>query len=106
MGTFRVSLAAGAAVVLVLGLAKLFSLGLIAAALLVPMLTVLYLLVEGSAHAHLWLEAIVLPLGWLALMLAGPAVLLRYGPGWDYSTGLGSPDVYGLARDLTALLGK
>ncbi|MCW3064502.1 MAG: hypothetical protein JWN32_1674, partial [Solirubrobacterales bacterium] len=28
------------------------------------------------------------------------------GPGWDYSTGLGSPDVYGLARDLTALLGK
>src|SRR6266567_3564734 len=36
MATFRVSLAAGAAVVLVLGLAKLFSLGLIAAALLVP----------------------------------------------------------------------
>jgi len=119
MGTFRVALAAGAAVVLVLGLARLFSLALIAAALLVPMLTVLYLVdvdvyeeeparvlaftlawgaaagvvaaivaqavepggaqaLGGSAHAHLWLEAIVLPLGWAALMLGGPVVLLRY----------------------------
>ena len=26
--------------------------------------------------------------------------------GWDYATGLGSPDVYGLARDLTARLGR
>src|SRR5205823_2863997 len=25
-------------------------------------------------------------------------------PGWDYSTGLGSPDVYNLARDLVAAL--
>jgi kumamolisin len=31
---------------------------------------------------------------------------LRYdaGPGWDYATGLGSPDVYNLARDLKKLL--
>jgi subtilase family serine protease len=28
------------------------------------------------------------------------------GPGWDYATGLGSPDVYGLARDLAARLGR
>jgi hypothetical protein len=27
-------------------------------------------------------------------------------PGWDYATGLGTPDVYGLARDLAAQLGK
>ena len=26
------------------------------------------------------------------------------GPGWDYATGLGSPDVYNLARDLVAYL--
>jgi kumamolisin len=26
------------------------------------------------------------------------------GPGWDYATGLGSPDVYNLARDLAAYL--
>ncbi|MFN2468830.1 MAG: protease pro-enzyme activation domain-containing protein [Gaiellaceae bacterium] len=26
------------------------------------------------------------------------------GPGWDYSTGLGTPDVWNLARDLVALL--
>jgi kumamolisin len=26
------------------------------------------------------------------------------GPGWDYATGLGSPDVSNLARDLTAYL--
>jgi kumamolisin len=26
------------------------------------------------------------------------------GPGWDYATGLGSPDVWNLARDLTAFL--
>ena len=24
------------------------------------------------------------------------------GPGWDYASGLGSPDVYNLARDLVA----
>jgi kumamolisin len=26
------------------------------------------------------------------------------GPGWDYATGLGSPDVWNLARDLTAFV--
>jgi kumamolisin len=26
------------------------------------------------------------------------------GPGWDYATGLGSPDVWNLSRDLTAYL--
>ena len=26
------------------------------------------------------------------------------GPGWDYATGLGSPDVWNLTRDLTAYL--
>ena len=26
------------------------------------------------------------------------------GPGWDYATGLGSPDVWNLARDLVTFL--
>jgi RsiW-degrading membrane proteinase PrsW (M82 family) len=117
--TFRISLVAGLAVVLALGLAKLFPIGLIAGAVLVPTLAILYfydvdvyedeplrvvaltllwgaatgigwaflvravsptgarLFAETGGHQFLT-RGIVLPLLSVALMLAGPLILLPY----------------------------
>ena len=119
MIAFRVSLVGGLAVVLALGLAKLFPLGLIAGAVLVPTLAILYfvdvdvyedqpfrvvavtllwgaatgigyaflvrtvsptgarLFAESNGH-QLLTRGILLPLLSVALMLAGPLILLPY----------------------------
>lgn len=119
MAAFRVALAVGVAGVVALAAARLFPVAVIAAALLVPLLTVAYLydvdvyedqpfrvvaltlawgavagvgmgLLAGAVTAtgpdlaldsqdpDLLLRSVVLPLAGVALMLAGPLVLLPY----------------------------
>ena len=119
MDMFRASLGLGVATVVVLALFGLFPVAVIAAALLVPLVTVMYLydvdvyedepirvvaltmgwgalcgvgvalltqavtdtgaaVVSGSAHPDVLVRGVLLPLLGVALMVAGPLVLLRY----------------------------
>jgi hypothetical protein len=72
--TFRVALALGTAVVVILAVARLFPVALIAAALLLPLLVVLYL-VEVNVYEDEPLWAMALTIGWGALAGIGFGLL-------------------------------
>ena len=76
MVVFRLCLALGAGAVLVLGLAKLYPVALVAGAVLLPMLVVLYL-VDVNVFEHQSLRVIAATLVWGAAMGVGVALLAK-----------------------------